>query len=270
MEIWHKRPEWICFGEGYSAQGSRIYKIRGNTYSYFYSTIVKETPNDINQLLISYHHLMNYLELLKTYMMWTNLNFNQVTSSHCQPKQLVRQMLSQIMVKSVKSVKKNYASTTLYSAICGKVAGKVILQKPCLNLSSAFHVREPSWPTNMKLWRVKPSKSPAVPVPHRFLSSFFDIVNEWQRDSQLRGLRSLFATQEENIGIVIHQLFRRIASQKGCLSWLDLGVIHCIPTQVSAWCGLRPPSHRIVVSAWCILASMYDGVIELVLIVTNP
>ena len=160
------------FGEGYSAQGSRIYKIRGNTYSYFYSTIVKETPNDINQLLISYHHLMNYLELLKTYMTWTNLNFNQVTSSHCQPKQLVRQMLSQIMVKSVKSVKKNYASTTLYSAICGKVAGKVIPQKPCLNLSSAFHVREPSWPTNMKLWRVKPSKSPAVPVPHRFLSSF--------------------------------------------------------------------------------------------------
>ena len=78
-------------------------------------------------------------------------NLNQVTSSHCQPKQFVRQMLSQIMVKSVKSVKKNYASTTLYSAICGKVAGKVILQKPCLNLSSAFHVREPSWPTNMKL-----------------------------------------------------------------------------------------------------------------------
>ena len=35
------------------------------------------------------------------------------------------------MVKSVKSVKENYASITLYSGICGKVAGKVILQKRC-------------------------------------------------------------------------------------------------------------------------------------------
>ena len=108
----------------------------------------------------------------KVVALCSRTNLNQVTSSHCQPKQLVRQVLSQIMVKSVKSVKKNYASTTLYSAICAKVAGKVILQKPCLNLSSAFHVHEPSWPTNMKLWRVKPSKSPAVPVPHWFLSSF--------------------------------------------------------------------------------------------------
>ena len=97
-----------------------------------------------------------------------------------------------------------------------------------------------------------------VPSPHCFLSSFLT----WSRSGEVlaqpicnagRGRRHCHppAFQED-------------------FSWLDLRVIHSIPTQVSAWCRLWPPSHGIVVTTSCILASVYAGVVQLVLIATNP
>ena len=125
---------------------------------------------------------------------------------------------------------------------------------------------EPSWPSKMR----HDETMEAVKPLRVFLVLLLDIVHERKRYSEFRCPCSLLATQEEDIGIVIHQILRRITSQKGHFSWPYLGIVHSVPMWVSAWCWLWPPSNGIVMPTWCILARVYDGVVQLVFIATNP
>ena len=109
-----------------------------------------------------------------------------------------------------------------------------------LNLSSTIHVRKLSWPEKCNYGGNETLPVLVLRYPCRCLTvscppSFF-IVDERHRYSELRCLQ---------------QLFRRIVSQKGRFSWLDLRIIHHLPMQVSAC--LVDACGGIVVTAWCML-----------------